>query len=97
MLTHLVHAAANQFFVETAYGQAGACSGWVTNLDAVQNLAAGNLSGAGHWLDMDMLTVGCNNATEHGQSSSDLACGSGSSGLSLIEQQAQFALWCMRE
>ncbi len=82
----------NDFFVRTAYGQAGACSGFVTNLDGVQDLAAANLSGHGHWVDMDMLTVGCNNVSADGAPLRRSQCPTASGGLSLIEQKAQFAL-----
>merc|ERR1712032_671544 len=65
-------------------GELPYCDGWLTNLDAAQDLTLANLSGPGHWNDYDMLTVGCNNAT--GVIPGNTPCAGHQS---LMEQKAQ--------
>ena len=92
------HLVANSWLIEWAnnlnsFFQAPCGRGWLTILDANEDLTKPEWSSPGGWNDMDIMSVGCSDAEkERGTTHTD--CNNGHQ--TLIEQASQFALWCMK-
>ena len=105
------HLIANSWLIEwennlNSFFQAPCGRGWLTILDANEDLTNSKWVGPGGWNDMDILSVGCSNAEkETGTPHTDTVgeycpgckhtdCNNGNQ--TIVEQQSQFALWCMK-
>ena len=89
---------ANSWLVEWAnnlnsFFQAPCGRGWLTILDANQDLTQSGWAAPGGWNDMDIMSVGCSDAEKaRGETHTD--CNNGNQ--TLVEQASQFALWSMK-
>eukprot|EP00941_MAST-03F_sp_MAST-3F-sp1_P004703 g4703.t1 len=92
------HLVANSWLVEWAnnlnsFFQAPCGRGWLTILDANQDLTNPEWSHSKGFADMDIISVGCSTAeAKRGKTHTD--CNNGNQ--TLLEQRSQFNLWCMK-